>query len=117
MRRLKDEWKKQDEERKTKLAIEEEKIKRAKALEKMSEEERKFWLEMHKDELEKEQQKELEKMMLDEESQAELRELADEVRARKLAEANAAIEAADEAQRAENERGQLEARKAEEEEQ
>ena len=36
MRRLKDEWKKQDEERKTKLAIEDEKVKRAKALEQMS---------------------------------------------------------------------------------
>ena len=41
MRRLKDEWKKQDEERKTKLAIEDEKVKRAKALEQMSKEERK----------------------------------------------------------------------------
>ena len=115
LRRLKEEWRKQDEERKTKLAIEEEKIKRAKALEKMSDEERRFWLEMHKEELDKEKRKELEEKMLDEESQSELSLLADETRNRKLAEASAAIEAADEAQRAENERGQLEARKAEEE--
>ena len=115
IRRLKDEWRKQDEERKTKLAIESEKVKRAKALEKLSAEERKFWLEMHKEELEEEQKKELEEKMLDEESQSELRALADEIRARKLAEANAAIKAADEVQRAENERGQLDAAKAEEE--
>ena len=113
MRRLKDEWKKQDEERKTKLAIEEEKIKRAKALEAMSEEERKFWIEMHKDELEKDKQKELEEKMLDKESQEELRQLAESIRDRKLAEANAAIDNADEAARQENERGQMDAKKAE----
>lgn len=111
MRRLKDEWKKQDEERKTKLTIESEKIKRARALEKMSEDERKFWLEMHKEELEKEQREELEEKMLDNESQAELKALANEVRARKLAEANGALEEAAEQQRQENERGQQEALK------
>ena len=95
MRRLKDEWKKQDEERKTKLAIEGEKIKRAKALEAMSEEERKFWLEMHMEELQEEQRKELEKKMLDPESQDMLRELIDDVRKRKQAEANAALEKAE----------------------
>ena len=113
MRRLKDEWKKQDEERKTKLAIEEEKIKRAKALEAMSEEERRFWLEMHKDELEDDKQKELEEKMLDKDSQEELRQLAESIRDRKLAEANAAIDKADEAARQENERGQMDAKKAE----
>ena len=113
MRRLKDEWKKQDEERKTKLAIEEEKIKRAKALEAMSEEERRFWLEMHKDELEDDKQKELEEKMLDKDSQEELRQLAESIRDRKLAEANAAIDKADEAARQENERGQMVAKKAE----
>lgn len=95
MRRLKDEWKKQDEERKTKLAIEGEKIKRAKALEAMSEEERKFWLEMHMEELQEEQRKELEKKMLDPESQDMLRELIDDVRERKQAEANAALDKAE----------------------
>ena len=114
LRRLKDEWKKQDEERKTKLAIEEEKVKRVKQLEKMSEEERKFWLDMHKDELEKEQRKELEEKMLDEDSQRELKALAEEIRLRKLAEAEEAINKAADESRQENERGQFEAKKAEE---
>ena len=100
LRRLKDEWKRQDEERKTKLAIESEKVKRAKALEKMSKDEREFWLEKHKDELDKEHQKELEKMMKDDESQAALAELAEQVRARKLAEASKAIEEANDAEKA-----------------
>ena len=111
MRRLKEEWKKQDEERKTKLAIEAEKVKRAKALRDMSKEERDFWLEMHKDELEEEQQEELERKMLDEESQGELRDLAARIRERKLRSANTAIREADEAARLENERGRLEAEK------
>ena len=41
------EWKNQDEERKAKLAIEAAKAERVKQLEKMSEEERKIWLEQH----------------------------------------------------------------------
>ena len=113
LRRLKEEWKKQDEERKTKLAIEEEKVKRVKQLEKMSEDERKFWLDMHKDELEKEQRKELEEKMLDEDSQRELKALAEEIRLRKLAEAEEAINKAADESRQENERGQFEAKKAE----
>ena len=69
---------------------------------------------MHKEELEKEQQEELEEKMLDKESQDMLRALADEIRERKLAEADAALDKADEAARMENERGRLEAKKAEE---
>ena len=109
MRRLKDEWKKQDEERKTKLAIEDEKVKRAKVLEQMSKEERKHWLEMHKDELDNEgrddELKALKEKMKskDDETQSYLRELADEIRARKLKEAEAEIKAADEAAQADNE--------------
>ena len=121
MRRLKDEWKKQDEERKTKLAIEDEKVKRAKALEQMSKEERKHWLEMHKDELDEadrdEELKELKQKMKskDDETQDELRKLADEIRARKLKEAEAEIKAADEAAQSENEYQKLqEAKKGEE---
>ena len=79
----------------------------------MSEEERRFWLEMHKDELEDDKQKELEEKMLDKDSQEELRQLAESIRDRKLAEANAAIDKADEAARQENERGQMDAKKAE----
>ena len=116
LRRLKDEWQRQDEERKTKLANEEEKIKRVKALEKMSEEERNHWLELHKEELEKEKRKELEKMMQDEESQEELKKIAAGVRERQLSEANAAIDKADKEQRQENERGRIEAEKKAKEE-
>ena len=120
MRKLKDEWKTQDEERKTKLAIEDEKVKRAKVLGQMSKEERNHWLEMRKDELDSadrdEELKELESKMKskDEEAQDELRKLADEIRARKLKEAEAEIKAADDAAQTENEYQKLqEAKKGE----
>ena len=122
MRRLKDEWKKQDEERKTKLAIEDEKVKRAKALEQMSKEERNHWLEMHKDELDEEgkksELKELKEKMKskDEETQDALRKLAAEIRERKLKTAEAEIKEADEAAQAENENAKLKAEKAAKEE-
>ena len=118
MRKLKDEWKNQDEERKTKLAIEDEKVKRAKALEQMSKEERNHWLEMHKDELDKEGKKDelkalKEKMKSrDDDDQTMLSDLAAEVRSSKLAEAEAEIKAADEAAQAENENAKLKAEKA-----
>ena len=104
LRRLKDEWAKQDEDRKTKLAIEKAKGERVKKLKEMSKAERDEWLEIHKDELEKEQKKELEEKMLDEESQEELKKLAAEVRERKLKEAAAELSAADEAYKGENAR-------------
>ena len=109
MRRLKDEWKKQDEERKTRISIEDEKIKRAKALEEMSKAERRHWLEMHKDELDEadrdEEVKELKEKMesRDDETQEALRKLAAEIRERKLKEAEAEIKEADDAAQAENE--------------
>jgi hypothetical protein len=92
MRRLKDEWKKQDEERKTKLAIEQAKVERVKKLEELSKEEREVWLKMHKEELEKEARKELEEKMLDEKSQEELRKIAASVREEKLKKAEKEIE-------------------------
>jgi type II secretory pathway component GspD/PulD (secretin) len=98
LRRLKDEWKKQDAERKARQAIEQEKLKRAEALSKMSEEERKTWLELHKDELKKEEQKELEKKMLDRESQEDLRKLADEIREKKLKDAAVKIDGSEKAE-------------------
>ena len=119
MRRLKDEWKKQDEERKTKLAIEDEKVKRAKALESMDKAERKHWLDMHKDELDAadrdEELKELKEKMKskDDETQDELRKLAADVRSRKLKEAEAEIKAADEAAQADNEYKKLQEAKKE----
>ena len=93
MRRLKDEWKKQDAERKSKLAMEQAKVERVKQLKALSEEERKVWLKMHKEELEKEAREELEEKMLDEKSQEELKKIAESARKRKLEEANREIEA------------------------
>lgn len=122
MRRLKDEWKKQDEERKTKLAIEDEKVKRAKALEAMDKAERDHWLEMHKDELDEsgrdEELKDLKEKMKskDDETQEELRKLAAQIRERKLVAAEAEIKEADEAAQAENENAKLKAEKAAKEE-
>ena len=77
----------------------------------MSGEEREFWLKLHKEELEKEKKKELERMLQDDDSQSVLKEIAAEVRERKNAEAQAVIDEADAAQRAENERGRIEAEK------
>ena len=104
LRRLKDEWKKQDEERKTKIAIEKAKVERVKALEKMSKDERELWLKMHKEELDEEKREELEEKMLDDKSQEELKKIAAEVRERKLREAEKEIGAAEEAYRGENAR-------------
>ena len=111
MRRIKEEWKKQDEERKTKLAIEKMKVERAEKLKKMSIEERAMWLKMHKEELDEEAQDELEEKMLDEKSQEELKKLAAQVRAKKLAEAEFEIKKAEAETAAENERGKLDAEK------
>ncbi|MBO7308800.1 MAG: hypothetical protein J6V38_04125 [Kiritimatiellae bacterium] len=95
LRRLKDEWEKQDEERKTRIAIEQEKVKRAKQLEKLSEEERALWIKMHKEELDKERQEELEEQMLDGKSQEALKKLAGELRAKQLAKAEEDIKKAE----------------------
>jgi hypothetical protein len=111
LRRLKDEWKKQDEERKTRLAIEQEKINRANKLKELSEEEREVWLKMHKEELEKEEQQELENKMLDKNSQEELKALVEKIKKDKLESAQKEIDKAEEMTRAENERAKLDAEK------
>lgn len=113
LRRLEDEWKKQDEERKTRIAIEQEKVKRAQKLKSLTVEERNLWLKMHKEELEEEAQDELEEKMLDEKSQSALKKLAEEIRAKKLAEAQSEMKQAEEATASENERAKLDAEKAE----
>ena len=113
LRRLKDEWAKQDEERKTKLAIEQMKVERAKKLKSLSKEEREVWLKMHKEELEEEKQEELEKMMLDEKSQDELKKLVDEIKKDKLGAAEKEIDAADKMMQSESERAKLDKAKAE----
>ena len=111
LRRIQEEWKKQDEERKTRLAIEQEKVKRAKDLKKMSKQERETWLKMHKNELDDEQQDELEEQMLDPKSQEGLKKLAEEVRAKKLAEAEKDLKKAEAEAASENERAKLDAEK------
>ena len=116
MRRIKDEWKKQDEERRTKVAIEKMKVERAQKLQAMSVEERTMWLKMHKAELDAEAQEELEEKMLDEKSQEELKKLAAEVRAKMLARADEEIKKMETATAAENERGKLDAEKEKKEE-
>lgn len=108
IRRLKDEAKKQDEERQTKLAIEKWKLDRAKALEKMDENERKVWLDVHREELKKEEQKEFDEKLKEQE---DLQALADEIRSSRLAKANAKIDENTRALEAENEHGRLEAEK------
>ncbi|MGN0833602.1 MAG: secretin N-terminal domain-containing protein [Kiritimatiellia bacterium] len=109
MRRLKDEWKKQDEERQTRLEIEKAKLERAKKLQSLSKEERDLWLKLHKEELEEEQQEELERRMLDKESQEELKKLAAQVREQKLAEAKQELDAAEAETSAQNERAKRDA--------
>ena len=111
MRRIKEEWKKQDEERKTRIAIEKAKVERVKQLEQMSKEEREMWLKMHKEELDEEKQEELEEKMLDEKSQEELKKLAAQIRAKKLGEAEKKLKQAEEGTAAQNERDKLDAAK------
>jgi hypothetical protein len=113
LRRLKDEWRKQDAERQTRQAIEQEKLDRAKKLESLSKEEREVWLKMHKDELEKEKREELEKKMHDEKSQDELKKLVEKVKKEKLAAAEKEIDAAGKEMQSENERAKLDKAKAE----
>ncbi len=82
LRRLNDEWKRQDEERKNQKAIEEAKAKRARKLAEMDAEERKAWAEKHQEEI-------LEEQKRFEEEQVDLRELIDDIR-----EKNKPVEAA-----------------------
>ena len=116
MRRIKDMWRIQDEERRTKIAIEKAKVERVKQLEKMSKDEREMWLKMHKKELDEEKQDELEEKMLDEKSQEELKKLASQIRKEKLGDAEKALKAAEDEAAAENERGKLDAAKKAKEE-
>ena len=111
LRRIKDQWKIQDEERRTKIAIEKAKVERVKQLEKMSKEERELWLKMHKEELDAEKQDELEEKMLDEKSQEELKKLAAQIRQEKLGVAEKTLKVAADAAATENERGRLDAEK------
>ncbi len=75
LRRLNDEWRKQDEERQNQKAIEEAREKRAKKLAEMDAAERRAWAEKH----EKEIQEEMERF---EGEQKDLREIIDAIRAK-----------------------------------
>ncbi len=113
IRRMKDEWKKQDADRAAKLEMEKMKLDRAKKLKELSAEERAVWLKMHKEELEKEEREELEEKMLDKDSQEGLRKLVEEIKKEKLGSAQKEIDKAEEMTRAENERAKLDAAEAE----
>jgi hypothetical protein len=115
LRRLKDEWEKQDAERMTRRAIEQEKLERAKKLKQLSAEERAVWLKMHSEELKEEERKELEERMLDGKSQEELKQLVESIKKEKLSAAQEEIEKSEEQTRAENERSRLDKAKAESE--
>ncbi len=109
LRRLKEEAKKQDEERKTRLAIEKWKLDRAKSLEEMDESERKFWIEAHREELEKEEKEKFDKKMKE---QADLKLLATQIREKRLEKANEKIDENAKDIQSENERGRLEKEKS-----
>jgi hypothetical protein len=85
LRRLSDEWKRQDQERKTKLEIEKAKMERAKNLKKMSDAERAYWIELHKKELEEEHKE-------TQEEQDALRKMVEGIKKEKLGDAENEIE-------------------------
>lgn len=110
LRRLKDEAEKQDEDRQNRLAVEKWKMDRAKALEKMSEAERKFWIEQHREELKEEEKEAFDRQV---EEQKDLKKIADSIRQKDMKKAEEAIKKAedDEKKKADS---TIEAPKAEE---
>lgn len=96
LRRFNDEWRRQDEERKMKLAIEKAKVERARKLEKMSEEERKAWLEIHKEDLKKEEREAFEKSV---EEQNDLKEFVEQLKKQDLEKSEKTIKAAEDAEK------------------
>lgn len=99
LRKLKDDWKAQDEERKTRLAIEKAKIDRIRDIDEMSKDEEDFWLEIYKRDLDDASRKKLEKEMEERINQEHLRELAAQIKSRKLKEASAKIKEDEEVQK------------------
>ena len=98
LRRSKDEWKKQDEDRQTKLALEKAKLDRAKTLEKQDKAEEEFWLDQRRDELDKTERKAFDKRL--EDGEADAGTLSKEIRAEKLEKAEEKLDAAQKAQSA-----------------
>jgi hypothetical protein len=99
LRRFKDEWKRQDEERQIKLTIEKAKIERARQLEKMSEEERKAWIELHKEELDKEAKEAFDKKVKEQE---DLKDFVETLKKRDLEQSEKVIKAADDTEKNSN---------------
>ena len=100
LRRFNEEWAKQDEDRKTKLAIEKAKMDRAKKLEEMGKEEREEWIKVHKDVLEKEQKEAFEQEVKEQEN---LREFVETLKKKDLEKAEKAVQEADAAAARDNE--------------
>ena len=92
LRRLKEEAERQDEERQNRLAVEKWKMDRAKALEKMSEAERKFWLEQHREELSEEERESFDRQVAE---QGDLKALADSIREKDMKKADEGIKKAE----------------------
>lgn len=90
LRRHKDEWKKQDEDRKTKLALEKAKLDRAKELEKQDKAEERFWLDQRREEMDKQEREKFDQQL--EKDGADAGALAKTIRAEKLEKAEAKIE-------------------------
>lgn len=92
LRRLKEEAEKQDEDRQNRLAVEKWKLDRAKTLEKMSEAERKFWIEQHREELDKEAKEAFDRQVKE---QNDLRKFAESLREKDMKKAEESIKKAE----------------------
>ena len=100
LRRFNEEWAKQDDERKTKLAIEKAKMDRAKKLEEMGKAEREEWIKVHKDVLEKEEKERFEQQVKEQE---DLKEFVEGLKKKDLEKAEKAVQDADAAAVRDNE--------------
>ncbi len=89
LRRFKEEWARQDEERKTKIAIEKAKIERAKKLKEMSESERKMWIKLNEKLLEEELEEKKEKSAAEQER---YRKIVEDIKKQRLGDAEKEIE-------------------------
>lgn len=92
LRRLKEEAEKQDEDRQNRLAVEKWKLDRAKSLEKMSETERKFWIEQHREELDKEAKEAFDRQVKE---QNDLKKFAESLREKDMKKAEETIKKAE----------------------
>lgn len=96
MRKLKEEAARQDEDRQNRLAAEKWKLDRAKELEHMDAAERNFWIETHREELKQEERERFDAELA---KQADLKALAEQLRANRIARAEAATKASEDAER------------------